>query len=300
MTSPEPRYVRCLSPSGYHRMAYVEWGDPANPRVLVCVHGLTRCGRDFDFLAQALADEYRVVCPDVVGRGMSDWLRDPAHYAIPQYEQDMIALLARLDADQVDWLGTSMGGMIGMALAAQLGADGGPGPIRRLILNDVGPVIAAAALARIGEYLATPPDFASLEEAESYVRSVSAPFGPLDDAQWRHLTQNVVKDGPAGRMILRYDPGIAAPFTAAMAAQGAGRDVELWPLYDAIRCPTLVVRGELSDLLSRDAVAAMRERGPRADAVEIAGVGHAPMFLDEAQVTVVRAFLTAATDDSVV
>ena len=290
MNPVEPRYVRCLSPAGFHRMAYVEWGDPANPRVLVCAHGLTRCGRDFDFLAQALANEYRVICPDVVGRGMSDWLRVPAHYAIPQYAQDMMALLARLDVEQVDWLGTSMGGMIGMALAAQPAADNGP--IRRLILNDVGPVIAAAALARIGEYLATPPDFASLEEAERYVRTVSAPFGPLNDAQWRHLTRNVVKDGPAGRLLLRYDPGIAAPFAAAMAAQGAGRDVELWPLYDAIRCPTLAVRGELSDLLSRDTLAAMRERGPRAATVEVPGVGHAPMFLDDAQVALVRGFLS--------
>lgn len=292
MNPVSPRYVRCLSPAGFHRMAYVEWGDPANPRVLVCVHGLTRSGRDFDFLAQALASEFRVICPDVVGRGTSDWLRDPAHYAIPQYAQDMVALLARLDVEQVDWLGTSMGGMIGMALAAQPAANGGAGPIRRLILNDVGPVIAAAALARIGEYLASPPDFASIEAAERYIRTVSAPFGPLDDAQWRHLTQNVVRDGPAGRLILRYDPGIAAPFAAAMAAQEEGRDVELWPLYDAIRCPTLVVRGALSDLLARDTVAEMTARGPKATAVEVPGVGHAPMFLDEAQVAIVRTFLS--------
>ncbi|MEW6164953.1 MAG: alpha/beta hydrolase [Pseudomonadota bacterium] len=267
-------------------MAYVEWGDPANPKVLVCVHGLTRCGRDFDHLAQALAADYRVVCPDVVGRGLSDWLRDPAHYAVPQYAQDMTALLARLDVEAVDWLGTSMGGMIGMALAAQQGS-----PVRRLILNDVGPVIAAGALARIGTYLAAPPDFAAFEEAERYIRTVCAPFGDLDDAQWRHLTQNVVKQGPDGRLALRYDPGIAAPFQAAMAAQGDERDVELWPLYDAIRCPTLVIRGERSDLLSRATVAAMRERGPRAAAVEAPGVGHAPMFLDDAQVALVRDFL---------
>jgi pimeloyl-ACP methyl ester carboxylesterase len=291
MNAVEPRYVRCLSPAGFHRMAYVEWGDPANPRVLVCVHGLTRCGRDFDFLAQTLAGEYRVVCPDVVGRGISDWLRDPLHYAIPQYAQDMMALLARLDVEQVDWLGTSMGGMIGMALAAQPAAHERPGPIRRLILNDVGPVIVAGALARIGEYLAMPPDFASLDAAERYVRTVSAPFGALSDAQWRHLTQNVVRDGPGGRLMLRYDPGIAAPFAAAMNAQGAGKDVELWPLYEAIRCPTLVIRGETSDLLSRATVAAMQERGPRAQAVEIPNVGHAPMFLDALQVAVVRDFL---------
>jgi len=280
------RYISCLSPAGFHKMAYVEWGDPANPRVLVCVHGLTRCGRDFDFLAEALADRYRVVCPDVVGRGMSDWLRDPQHYAIPQYVQDMVALLARLDAAQVDWLGTSMGGMIGMALAAQAGS-----PIRKLILNDVGPVIAAGALARIGEYLATPPDFASPEEAERYIRTIAAPFGKLTDAQWRHLTTHVIKCGQAGRFQLRYDPGIAAPFAAAAAGQGEGKDLELWPLYEAIACPTLAIRGELSDLLSRETLAEMAQRGPRAATVEIPGAGHAPMFMDAAQIALVRDFL---------
>ncbi|MCX8018388.1 MAG: alpha/beta hydrolase, partial [Rhodocyclaceae bacterium] len=158
------RYVSCLSPAGFHRMAYVEWGEPANPRVLVCVHGLTRSGRDFDALAQALADEYRIVCPDVVGRGASDWLADARLYATPQYAQDMAALIARLDVEQVDWLGTSMGGIIGMMLAAQANS-----PIRRLILNDVGPLISATALARIGAYLAAAPKrFADLAEVELY------------------------------------------------------------------------------------------------------------------------------------
>lgn len=280
------KLIQCLSPAGFHKMAYVEWGDPTNPRVLVCVHGLTRCGRDFDFLAQALAADYRVVCPDVVGRGMSDWLRDPQHYAIPQYAQDMVALLGRLDVENVDWLGTSMGGMIGMALAAQPQS-----PIRRLILNDVGPVIAAGALKRIGEYLATPPDFASPEEAEAYIRVIAAPFGQLTDAQWRHLTAHVIKSGPTGRYQLRYDPGIAALFAAAA---GEGKDIEFWPIYDAIRSPTLVIRGERSDLLSRETVAAMMARGPKASSVEIPDVGHAPMFMDDAQVAVVRGFLDQA------
>jgi len=280
------KFVQCLSPAGFHKMAYVEWGDPANARVLVCVHGLTRCGRDFDYLAERLADRYRVVCPDVVGRGMSDWLRDPHHYAIPQYAQDMVALIARLDVEQVDWLGTSMGGIIGMALAAQPGT-----PIARLILNDVGPSIPAAALARIGEYLATPPDFASPQEAEAYIRVIAAPFGPLTDAQWRHLTQHVIKAGPNGRFQLRYDPGIAVPY--AVAARD-GQDIDLWPLFDAIRCPTLVIRGANSDLLTRETVAAMHERGPRAESVEIPEVGHAPMFLDDAQVAIVRDWLEGA------
>lgn len=277
------KFVRCLSPAGFHRMAYVEWGDPANPRVLVCVHGLTRCGRDFDFLAEHLAGDYRVVCPDVVGRGMSDWLRDPQYYTVPQYAQDMVALIARLDVERVDWLGTSMGGLIGMTLAAQPDA-----PIGKLILNDIGPVIAAPALARIGAYLATPPDFASPAEAEAYIRTIAAPFGTLSDAQWQHLTRHVIKTGPGGRVQLRYDPGIAQPFQAAAQT---GDELTFWPLFDAIRCPTLVIRGELSDLLSRETVAEMSRRGPRATAVEVPGVGHAPMFLDEAQVALVRDFL---------
>ncbi len=289
MTTMRQRHIKCLSPAGFHHMAYVEWGDPKNPRVLVCVHGLTRCGRDFDFLAHALAADYRVVCPDVVGRGMSDWLRAPMYYAIPQYAADMVALIARLDVESVDWLGTSMGGMIGMALAAQPPAD--IAPIARLILNDVGPVIAASALARIGEYLASPPDFASIAEAENYIRTIAAPFGNLTDEQWRQLTERVVKTTPDGRIALRYDPGIAQSFIAAAAVQGEGKDVELWPLYDAIRCPTLVIRGENSDLLSRETVGAMQERGPRARAVELPGVGHAPMFMTDGQVAVVRDFL---------
>ena len=220
----------------------------------------------------------------LVNLGRSDWLRDGQHYAIPQYAQDMVALLARLDVEQVDWLGTSMGGMIGMALAAQPGS-----PIRKLILNDVGPTIAAAALRRIGDYLAAPPDFASPAQAEAYIRSI-APFGDLSDAQWRHLTEHVIRSD-AGRYRLRYDPAIAASFLAAAAVQGEGKDIDLWPLYDAIRCPTLVMRGEHSDLLARETVAAMATRGPRARGVEIPGVGHAPMLLDAAQAAIVRAFL---------
>ena len=170
--------VKCLSTAGFHQMAYVEWGVADNPQVLVCVHGLTRNGRDFDFLAQALAADYRVVCPDIVGRGKSDWLSNKSLYVMPQYCADLTTLLARLNVETVDWLGTSMGGLIGMALAAQPGS-----PIRRLILNDAGPVVSAVSLARIGDYLGSPPRFDSIEQAEAYVRAVSAPFGPHTDAR---------------------------------------------------------------------------------------------------------------------
>ncbi len=272
-----------LDGSGLHRMAYTEWGDRDNPKVLICVHGLTRNGRDFDFLAQALARDYRVVCPDVVGRGRSDWLRQHNGYGFPQYVSDMVALIARLGVDEVHWLGTSMGGLIGMLLASLERT-----PITRLILNDVGPVITRESLRRIGDYLGVAPRFPDLAAAEAFIREVSAPFGALSDAQWRHLTLHSVRQTADGDWEMRYDPGIAVPFRAGMAMH---QDVVLWPCYDAIRCPTLVIRGAESDLLPRESLAQMAERGPRAWTREIPGVGHAPMFLDEAQVAVVRDFL---------
>ena len=283
MSEMRQHTVQCLSPGGLHRMAYVEWGDPANPRVLVCVHGLTRNARDFDVLAQSLAGHYRVVCPDVVGRGRSNWLRLKEHYVVQQYAADMVTLIARLNVEEVHWVGTSMGGMIGMALAAQAET-----PIARLVLNDVGPVISAAAVKRIGEYVGLMPQFASFAEAEQYVRLVSAPFGKLTDAQWKHLTEHVTRQKADGGYEFVYDPGIAVPFRQAL---DTGKDVEAWPLYDAIRCPTLVVRGAESDLLSHETCLEMGRRGPKAIVAEIPGVGHAPMFMDDAQVAVVREFL---------
>lgn len=283
MSELRQRTVQCLSPAGFHDMAYVEWGDPDNPRVLVCVHGLTRSGRDFDFLAQAMADQYRVVCPDVVGRGRSAWLRDKRHYTVPQYCGDMVTLLARLDAQTVHWLGTSMGGLIGMALAAQEGA-----PISRLVLNDVGPVVTAASIARIGEFLGRAPRFATVENAEAFVRFVSSPFGALTDAQWRHLTVHTLRPHADGGYAMAYDPGIAEPFRQDM---DTGKDVELWPLYDLVRCPTLLVRGAQSDLLTADTARQMSERGPRARLVEIPEVGHAPVLMAADQIAIVRDFL---------
>ncbi|MFZ5512124.1 MAG: alpha/beta fold hydrolase [Pseudomonadota bacterium] len=276
------RSVQCLGPHGLHRMAYREWGDPGNKRVLICVHGLSRNGRDFDFLASRLCRHYRVVCPDVVGRGRSDWLPVKDHYAIPTYVNDMVTLIARLDVETVHWVGTSMGGLIGMTLASLPG-----NPITRLVLNDVGPVITAVSLKRLGEYLGQAPTFASFEEAERYVRTISAPFGDLSDEQWRHLTENVVRPAKDGGYEMHYDPGIAEPFRKAMGDE----DVSLWPVYDAVRCPTLVVRGAQSDLLPAAALAEMARRGPAAQVVEIPDVGHAPMFLDDMQVNIVRDFL---------
>lgn len=279
---PRRRSVQCLSPGGLHRMAYFEWGDPRNRDVVVCVHGLTRNARDFDELARALSGRFRVVCPDVVGRGDSDRLADPMHYAVPQYVADMVTLVARLDVEAVRWVGTSMGGLVGMSLAAQPGS-----PVDRLVINDAGPVIARAALVRIGEYVGRAPLFDSLEEAERYVRTISAGFGPHTDAQWRRLTETWVRRREDGRYEARYDPRIAEPYRASLPET----DIELWPIYDAIRCPTLVLRGAVSDLLAAETARQMGERGPKARVVEIPGVGHAPTLMDPAQIAIVREFL---------
>ena len=278
---PRRRSVQCASPKGLHRIAYLEWGDARNRDVLVCVHGLTRSARDFDALARELAGQFRVVCPDLAGRGDSDRLADPMLYVVPQYVSDMVTLIARIDAESVNWVGTSLGGLVGIALAAQPGT-----PIRKLVLNDSGPLVARAALDRIGTYVGNAPSFPTFEAAEQYVRTISAPFGPHSEAQWRFLAENWVRRAQDGTWRAAYDPRIAEPYRSLM-----GKDLDLWPLYDAIRCPTLVLRGETSDLLSRETTAAMAKRGPRARVVEIQGVGHAPSLLHADQIALVRDFL---------
>lgn len=283
---PRLRHVKCMSPAGFHRMAYAEWGAPDNPRVVVCVHGLTRVGRDFDRLARALAADFRVVCPDVVGRGRSDWLRDPNCYVVPQYVADMVSLIARLDVEEVDWVGTSMGGLIGIALAGQAEA-----PVRRMVINDVGPRLDAAAIARIGTYLGVPVSFASVDEAIDYVSVVAAPFGVKKREDWRELVEPAVRrDGE--RWVLHYDPRIAVPFRSVTPDSAAAAEASMWALYDRMRCPTLLVRGENSDLLTRDTLAEMKSRGPKPVTAEVAGVGHAPTFMFEHEIALVRGFLT--------
>jgi pimeloyl-ACP methyl ester carboxylesterase len=291
MSAMRRESVRCLSPAGFHQMSYTAWGEADNPQVLLCVHGLTRCARDLDALASRLAAHYRVICPDIVGRGESDWLRDKQHYQVPQYCADITALLGQLNGQAaiktLHWVGTSMGGLIGMAIAAQPES-----PVQRLVLNDVGPVVTASSIARISQYLGAAPSFESVAQAEAFVRLVSASFGPHSDAQWHTLTEHVVRARDDGRIEFRYDPGIAVPFKAMMAAS-AGQDVSLWPIYEAIRCPTLLLRGADSDLLTAQTAAAMRERGPKAQLVEFAGVGHAPTLLCEAQIEPIVQFLSA-------
>lgn len=289
-TALTPRFdtVQCLDARGLHRMAYVEWGDPANPKVLVCAHGLARQGRDFDTLARALADEYRIVCPDVVGRGRSGWLADPMGYAIAQYVADMVTLLARLNAGEVHWVGTSMGGLIGLGLAALTDS-----PIRKLVLNDVGPRIEFESLQRIGQYLGAPVHWATLDEAADALWAISESFGPHTREQWLALSAPQLKpDGDGFKP--HYDPAIAVPFRLVTREVAAAGEVLAWQTYDSLRCPTLLLRGAESDLLSRETAAEMTRRGPRAAVHEFAGIGHAPTLVQAEQIEVVRRFLLAS------
>ena len=285
--APELRRVQCLDGRGLHRMAYWQWeraGGGAE-RVLVCVHGVSRQGRDFDTLARAMRGGSRVVCPDVVGRGESDRLADPMAYQITTYVADMVTLLARLDAETVHWFGTSMGGLIGIALAALPGS-----PIKRLVLNDVGPAIDAAGISRIGAYLGLPLTWASEAEAADYLLTISQGFGPHSRDEWLALTRPMLRR-EGDRWRLHYDPAIGVPLRAMTPAMAAAGQAALWEAYDAIRCPTLILRGAESDLLSSATAAAMAERGPKARVHEFAGVGHAPTIVAADQVAVVREFL---------
>ncbi|CAN7277052.1 alpha/beta hydrolase [Trinickia sp. LjRoot230] len=287
------RYVQCANSAGLHRMAYTEWGDPDNPRVLVCVHGLTRSGRDFDRVAAALADVYRVVCPDVAGRGLSDWLPDASRYVVPQYIADMVTLIARLDVETVDWFGTSMGGLIGMSLAGLPGT-----PVRKLLINDVGPHLEPEALGRIGGYVGQPARFATLEEGIDQAALLAASFGPLTLDEWREINAPLLRQREDGAWEFRYDPAIATPFRASSPEANAAGEAMLWHLFEAITCPVLVVRGALSDLLSRGTLAQMVARGRDVSSIEIAGVGHAPAFLDPAQIALARRFFVGDDDAS--
>lgn len=273
-----------MSAHGFHEVVYREWGHPESPRVVVCVHGLTRNGRDFDTLAAALADRFRLLCPDMPGRGESEWLADANDYVFPTYLTALTAMLAHAHVERVAWVGTSMGGLLGMIMAAQKAS-----PVAQLVVNDIGPVIEPAALARIAGYVGLNPTFESFAAIEAHIREVSAPFGPLTDAQWSNLTRTTSRQTSDGRWQLNYDPGIAVPFRSSASASG-----DLWAVWDAIRCPTLVLRGAESDLLSKATADAMRTRGPKPQVIEFTGIGHAPMLLSMNQIEPVARFLEAA------
>jgi pimeloyl-ACP methyl ester carboxylesterase len=304
MTEPTLNYVPCPDPSGGHRMAYWQWGDPSAAHVIVCVHGLSRQGRDFDVLAQGLMARskvpLRIICPDVVGRGRSDWLQDPMGYGLPTYAADMLALLAQLNAQAAiktfDWLGTSMGGLIGMAVCGTSNLPL-PVPVRRLVLNDVGPAVEWQAIQRIGTYLGKTGRFASVDEAAAAMWAISTTFGPHTPEQWLALSRPMVKPLPEGGFTLHYDPAIAVPIRAMTQEAAAQGQAALWQLYDHITAQTLVTRGADSDLLSRETALAMTQRGPKARLIEFQGVGHAPTFVTDNQIEAVASFLLAQEDE---
>ena len=288
MSPFQMKTVQCLSPAGLHNMAYKEWGDPKNPAVLLCVHGVTRVSDDFDALAAVMSDRYRVICPDVVGRGRSSWLANPLGYQLPQYVSDMVTLIARLDVTQVDWFGTSMGGLIGMGVAALKG-----NPIRKMMLNDIGPTINFAALMRIAQYMGKEVRFPTFEAGVDYIRTIAAPFGPHSDEQWRKLAGDVLRQQKDGQWSRHYDPAIAQAFSTFTEENAAQSEAALWAIYDAIQCPVLLVRGSESDLLSRETADLMTQRGPRAALTELAGIGHAPTFMQPEQIALARDFFIA-------
>lgn len=298
MASPTLNYVSCPDADGGHRMAYWSWGSPDAGRLVVCVHGLSRQGRDFDVLARALVERSpgpaRVVCPDVVGRGSSDWLKNPEGYTLPTYVGDMLALLGHLHAQapvtDLSWFGTSMGGLIGMGVAGTPKLPL-PAPVKRLLLNDVGPVVQWQAIRRIAGYLGQAGRFESLQQAADAMWQISASFGPHTPEQWLALSEAMVKPATGGGLALHYDPGIAVPVRAMTEEQAAQGQAALWALYDAITARTLLTRGALSDLLSRETALEMTRRGPKAELVEFDGVGHAPTFVAPGQVDVATAFL---------
>lgn len=288
MSEARIRSVQCSSPAGLHRIAYKEWGDPDNPRVLVCVHGVTRVSDDFDAVARALCGTYRVVCPDVAGRGRSDRLRDPNLYALPQYVADMVTLIARATANgdgSVGWFGTSMGGLIGMVLASLPGT-----PVTRLLLNDIGPALDGTALNRIADYIGQDLRFPDYASGARFVREVSNSFGPHSEEEWDKLARDVLREQPDGQWVRHYDLALSQPFKKMGVERAKQDEAVLWRCWDAIACPTLLVRGELSDLLSRAVAQEMTTRGPKPRLVELAGVGHAPTFVHDDQIAIAREF----------
>ena len=307
-TQPQLDFVNCPHPEGQHRMAFWRWGDVSARHVVVCVHGLTRQGRDFDRLAQALValnpEPLQVICPDVAGRGRSEWLSDASGYQIPQYAADMLALLGQLNAElcaqwgatnamqSLDWVGTSMGGLIGMVLAGQPGLPL-PAPIRRLVLNDVGPAISWPSVQRMQTYVGQYGQYHDLDEAAALLRTLSQGFGPVPDDVWREMSAHMTRPGLNGALTLHYDPAIGVPVRALTEEMATAGEAALWSLFDQIKARTLLIRGQDSDLLTPETANAMAQRGPRARLETWADFGHAPTLTSEDQISCVAQFLLA-------
>lgn len=300
--SPQLEWVTCPHPEGQHRMAFWRWGDASARRVVVCVHGLTRQGRDFDRLAQALVaqstEPLQVICPDVAGRGHSEWLSDPAQYQIPQYASDMLAMLSQIQQQlgankplqSLDWVGTSMGGLIGMVLAGQPGLPL-PSPIRRLVLNDVGPAITWSSVQRMQTYVGQYGQYRDLDEAAAALWALSQGFGPVLPEVWREMSAHMTRPTADGQLTLHYDPAIGVPVRALTPEAATAGEAMLWALYDQIQAKTLLIRGQESDLLTPETANQMTQRGPRAQLDIWPGCGHAPTLTGDDQIAVLTQFL---------
>ncbi len=298
LSQPNLGTLSGLSAAGFHRVSYTDWGDPENPHLVICVHGLTRNGRDFDWLARRLSQDARVICPDIVGRGNSEWLGDASLYSYPQYLADMNALIARVTAGHarasrvpiIDWVGTSMGGLIGMMLAATPGT-----PLRRLVMNDVGPVLAKEGLTLIGTYAGTDPRFDTVEAFSAWFATLHRPWGAGTDSLPEDRLQHLVEHGirrftdPAGRITygLRYDPAIAAGFRGKVF----DRDIEMWPVWSQVAAPVLILRGAASNLFRADTARQMIQRNPATSLIEFEGIGHAPALASDDQIEPIARFL---------
>jgi pimeloyl-ACP methyl ester carboxylesterase len=282
ITTPTNEFYLGLSTTGFHRLHYMTWGQPTEKETVICAHGLTRNSHDFDFLAQDLAQDRRVACPDIAGRGQSGWLADPNLYGYAQYMADATALLARLNHTSFDWVGTSMGGLIGMFLAGQPQT-----PLRRLVMNDIGAAIPGNALKRIRNYVSLQPHFSSLEQANKYIRQILAPFGNLTEEQWQHLTHYGIRQDESGSYVMNYDPNIIKSI-----AQGPEeRDIELWPLWEKVTCPVLLIHGQNSDLLTPAIIARMKEMKKDLEVITFPDTGHAPALMNAEQIDCIRSFL---------
>ena len=282
------QYVTSCSTTGLHHLAYTDWGDIENPDILICSHGLTRNKHDFDVLAKKLSIKRRVICFDLPGRGESSWLNNKLAYDYNQYTVDALMIIARTGANKVSWLGTSMGGLLGMALASLENS-----PIKQLILNDVGPFIPKSALLRIADYVGSPPSFDTTEELESYMRTIYAGFGELTNEQWKQLVQYGQRVLDSGQFTLNYDPGIAQAFKSKPL-----EDLDLWPVWNNIEQPTLIIRGENSDLLERPTAKRMTETHIKSELLKIPNTAHSPALMNNTDINAVERWLDKAEPNS--
>lgn len=277
----QEKFLYGFSAEGFHRIIYYEWNSSKTADTLLCVHGMTRVGRDFDYLAQALQPHYHVICPDMVGRGKSDRFKNKDSYKIEQYLSDLTALIARLNISSLDWLGTSMGGILGMIIAAQSNT-----PVRRLILNDVGAQMPESAVKRILSYAGIKTHFPTREQAEAFLRLIYTPFGIIEKEYWQHLFQHSLVDDPKGGYTLNYDPQVVGAVEEKNQPH-----FKLWDFWDKIKCPVLVIQGEDSDILTDDILSLMRKRGPLFDLIKIPHCGHVPMLIEQKQIALVKNWL---------